>query len=74
MITTIMAALLCALASGLRHFFKDKEEVEEKEEKEELKTEEHEIKASADKEKLGGIFRPWRPFEVKFVVFSVQTI
>ena len=54
MITTIMAALLCALASGLRHFFKDKEEVEEKEEKEELKTEEHEIKASADKEKLGG--------------------
>ena len=80
MITTIMAALLCALASGLRHFFKDKEEVEEKEEKEEveeteeLKTEEHEIKASADKEKLGGIFMPWRPFEVKFVVFSVQTI
>ena len=71
MITTIMAALLCALASGLRHFFKDKEEVEEKEE---LKTEEHEIKASADKEKLGGIFRPRRPFEVKFVVFSVQTI
>ena len=66
-----MAALLCALASGLRHFFKDKEEVEEKEE---LKTEEHEIKASADKEKLGGIFMPWRPFEVKFVVFSVQTI
>ena len=66
-----MAALLCALASGLRHFFKDKEEVEEKEE---LKTEEQEIKASADKEKLGGIFRPWRPFEVKFVVFSVQTI
>ena len=69
MITTIMAALLCALASGLRHFFKDKEEVEEKEE---LKTEEHEIKASADKEKLGGIFMPWRPFEVKFVVFSVH--
>ena len=71
-----MAALLCALASGLRHFFKDKEEVEEKEElkTEELKTEEHEIKASADKEKLGGIFMPWRPFEVKFVVFSVQTI
>ena len=66
-----MAALLCALASGLRHFFKDKEEVEEKEE---LKTEEHENKASADKEKLGGSFRPWRPFEVKFVVFSVQTI
>ena len=61
-----MAALLCALASGLRHFFKDKEE--------ELKTEEHEIKASAYKKKLGGIFRPWRPFEVKFVVFSVQTI
>ena len=73
MITTIMAALLCALVSGLRHFFKDKEK-EEVEEKEELKTEEHEIKASADKEKLGGIFRPWRPFEVKFVVFSVQTI
>ena len=71
MITTIMAALLCALASGLRHFFKDKEEVEEKEE---LKTKEQEIKASADKEKLGGIFMPWRPFEVKFVVFSVQTI
>ena len=69
-----MAALLCAVASGLRHFFKDKEEVEEMEEKEELKMEEHEIKASADKEKLGGIFRPWRPFEVKFVVFSVQTI
>ena len=42
MITTIMAALLCALASGLRHFFKDKEVAEEKEE---LKTEEHEIKA-----------------------------
>ena len=41
---------------------------------EELKTEEHEIKASAYKEKLCGIFRPWRPFEVKFVVFSVQTI
>ena len=39
-----------------------------------MKTEEHEIKASADKEKLGGIFRPWRPFEAKFVVFSVQTI
>ena len=66
-----MAALLCALASGLRHFFKDKEEVVEKEE---LKTEEREIKVSADKEKLGGIFRPWRPFQVKFVVFSVQTI
>ena len=71
MISTIMAALLCALASGLRHFFKDKEEVEEKEE---LKTEEHEIEATAKKEKLGGIFRPWRPFEVKFVVLSVQTI
>ena len=41
---------------------------------EELKTEEHEIKASADKEKLGGIFRPWKTFEVKFVVLSVQTI
>ena len=62
-----MAALLCALVSSLRHFFKHKE-------KEELKTEEHEIEATAKKEKLGGIFRPWRPFEVKFVVFSVQTI
>ena len=69
-----MAALLCALVSSLRHFFKHKEEVEEKEEKEELKTEEHEIEATAKKEKLGGIFTPWRPFEVKFVVFSVQTI
>ena len=39
-----------------------------------MKTEQHEIKVSADKEKLGGIFMPWRPFEVKFVVFSVQTI
>ena len=71
MITTIMAALVCALVSSLRHFFKHKEEVEEKEE---LKTEEHEIQATAKKEKLGGIFRPWRPFEVKFVVLSVQTI
>ena len=51
-----------------------KEEVEEKEEKEVLKTEEHQIEATAKKEKLGGIFRPWRPFEVKFVVLSVQTI
>jgi len=66
-----MAALLCALVSSLRHFFTHKEEVEEKEE---LKTEEHEIQATAKKEKLGGIFRPWRPFEVKFVVLSVQTI
>ena len=66
-----MAALLCALVSSLGHFFKHKEEVEEKEE---LKTEEHEIQATAKKEKLGGIFRPWRPFEVKFVVLSVQTI
>ena len=65
-----MAALLCALVSSLRHFFKHKEEVE----KEELKTEEHEIEATAKMEKLGGIFRPWRPFKVKFVVFSVQTI
>ena len=67
----MLAALLCALALGLRHFFKDKEEVEEKEE---LKTEEHEIETTAKKEKLGGIFRPWRPIEVKFVVLSVQTI
>ena len=37
-----MAALLCALVSSLRHFFKHKEEVEEKEE---LKTEEHVIEA-----------------------------
>ena len=42
-----MAALLCALVSSLRHFFKHKEEVEEKEE---LKTEEHEIEATAKKE------------------------
>ena len=52
----------------------EKEEKDEVEEKEELKTEEHEIQATAKKEKLGGIFRPWRPFEVKFVVLSVQTI
>ena len=66
-----MVALLYALVSSLRHFFKHKEEVEEKEV---LKTEEHQIEATAKKEKLGGIFRPWRPFEVKFVVLSVQTI
>ena len=42
-----MAALLCALVSSLRHFFKHKEEVEEKEA---LKTEEHEIEETAKKE------------------------
>ena len=51
-----------------------KEEVEEKEEKEELKTGEDEIEANTDKEKADCSFRPWRPFEVKFIVFSVQNI
>ena len=66
-----MAALLCAHVSGSWCYFgpvKDEEGVEE------LKTGEDEIEATTDKEKADCRFRPWRPFEVKFIVFSVQTI
>ena len=51
-----------------------KSKVDVEEGVEELKTGEDEIEATTDKEKADCRFRPWRPFEVKFIVFSVQTI
>ena len=69
-----MAALLCALVSGSWCYFGPVKDEEGVEEKEELKTGEDEIEATTDEEKADCSFRPWRPFEVKFIVFSVQNI